>query len=64
MSCDPIYQAEVPEKTCMGPSEYKRNEREDLKTGLDYMFEFIENLSKLHPNASYLVRQLFIQRSI
>jgi hypothetical protein len=32
-------------------SQWERNEREDLKTAIEYLYEFKEKLSKLHPMA-------------
>ncbi len=31
------------------PSKYQRNEVEDMKKGIEYLYEFKEKLSKLHP---------------
>ena len=31
------------------PSIYQRNEMEDMKKGIEYLYEFREKLSKLHP---------------
>jgi len=31
-------------------SRYERNELEDMKKGIEYLYEFKEKLSKLHPN--------------
>lgn len=31
------------------PSRYQRNECEDLKKGVEYLYEFKGKLSKLHP---------------
>lgn len=31
------------------PRRYERNEMEDLKKGIEHLYEFKEKLSKLHP---------------
>jgi hypothetical protein len=37
---------------------YARNEKEDLKTGIDYLYEFREKLNKLHPFVIDLIDQM------
>ena len=37
---------------------YDRNEKDDLKLALDYLFEFKEKLNNLHPNVLYIIEKL------
>ncbi len=36
----------------------ERNEKEDLKLGIDYLWEFKEKLNKLHPQVTYTIEKL------
>ncbi len=42
---------------CREP-KYDRNEKDDLKLGLDYLWEFKEKLNNLHPNVLYTIEKL------
>ena len=42
---------------CREP-KYDRNEKDDLKLALDYLFEFKEKLNNLHPNVLYIIEKL------
>lgn len=42
---------------CREP-RYDRNEKEDLKLALDYLWEFKEKLNKLHPNVTYTIERM------
>lgn len=37
---------------------YDRCEQEDLKTAIDYMYEFKQKLAKLHPNVFYIIERM------
>lgn len=47
--------ANVPLETCPTPKplyeseQYRRNELDDMKKAIEYLYEFKEKLSKLHP---------------
>ena len=36
-------------RLAQGEDKWQRNEKEDMKTGIEYLYEFKEKLSKLHP---------------
>lgn len=42
----------------MHEDRYARNECEDLKKGIEYLYEFREKLSKLHPVAMEAIDQM------
>ncbi len=37
---------------------YDRNEQEDLKLAIDYIYELKKKLNQLHPNVSYLAEHM------
>jgi len=39
-------------------TRYERNEKEDLKIAIDYLYEFKEKLYKLHPFVIHLMDQM------
>lgn len=52
ISCNPPQMAEIsPSHSRMDRevSRHERNEQEDMKKGIEYLYEFKEKLSKLHP---------------
>jgi|KBSMisStandDraft_5_1062788.scaffolds.fasta_scaffold2511203_2 hypothetical protein len=44
------------------PSTWERNEKEDMKLAMDYLYEFKEKLSKLHPFCVETVHNLLQER--
>lgn len=38
--------------------QYKRNELDDLKKGMEHLYEFKEKLSKLHPIVADVIEKL------
>ncbi len=43
VECSPIPMPSHP------PEQYRRNELDDMKKGIEFLYEFKEKLSKLHP---------------
>lgn len=44
----PLMPCEAP-RLANEPKQWDRNEQEDMKKGIEYLYEFKEKLSKLHP---------------
>lgn len=44
------------------PSKWERNEKEDMKLAMDYLYEFKEKLFKLHPLCVETVHNLLQER--
>lgn len=45
----PLMACEAPRNAVQHEDKWQRNEVEDMKKGIEYMYEFREKLSKLHP---------------
>jgi hypothetical protein len=43
-------------------SKYDRDTQEDLKTAIDYLFEFKQKLSKLHPDVTSIIEHMLQAR--
>lgn len=41
---------DAPPINCVNEDRYKRDEMEDMKTAIEYLYEFKKKLSKLHPS--------------
>lgn len=44
------------------PGTWERNEKEDMKLAMDYLYEFKEKLMKLHPLCMETVNNLLQER--
>lgn len=53
----PLMPYEAP-KPLYSEELYKRNEQEDVKKAIEYLYEFKEKLSKLHPMATMVIEQI------
>lgn len=40
------------------PSRYSRNEKDDIKTAIDALYEFKRKLDELHPTATDLIENM------
>lgn len=43
-------------------NNWKRNEREDMKLAIEYLYEFKKKLSDLHPNCLSLIENMLQHR--
>lgn len=40
------------------PNRWERNEKDDMKTAIEYLFDFKDKLSKLHPTAIDMIENM------
>lgn len=40
--------------------KWQRNEKDDVKTAIEYLYEFKEKLSKLHPTAQATIEHILM----
>lgn len=52
----------VPEVNQKISSTYERNEKEDMKLAMEYLYEFNEKLNKLHPMCRELMHHIMQER--
>jgi len=45
-------------RLAVSEDKWQRNEKDDLKTAIEYLYEFREKLSKLHPIAMEAIDQM------
>lgn len=58
MSCQNQAIPMLNEARVMEETRYKRNQKEDLKLGIDYVFELNEKLNTLHPEAKNIIQRM------
>lgn len=52
----------IPQATEKPSSTYERNEKEDMKLAMEYLYDFNEKLGKLHPMCRELMHHIMQER--
>ncbi len=51
----------APIQTAAQENKYNRNEKEDMKKAIEFLYEFAEKLRELHPNCTDMIENMLVR---